>query len=269
MKNLLPLLFTISLLISCEDVVEVPLQKAEPRLIVDAIIEWEKGTSGSSQSIKLSRTRGFFEEDPIPVTGAEVLIENGNGIEFPFEEDKAGTYTTKSFLPEFGQTYTMTIELDGQTYTAMETMTPVSDIEFIQQNDAGGFSGEDTELKVFYTDKKGEDNFYLFKYFAPFLAYPDLSTFDDEFNDGNRIFGIFSNEDLAKDMDVRIKLYGISKDYYNFLEILLAQAGSAGGPFETQPATVRGNIKNTQNPDELVFGYFGLSEIDQVIYTIQ
>ena len=269
MKQLVILLCIINTLISCEDVVEVPLQEAEPRLIVDGILEWKKGTSGANQSILLSRTRGFFDDESIPVSGANIKVENSYGIEFSFEEEEAGTYTTNSFLPELGQSYTMTIKLDGQTYTAQETMTPVSAIEFVQQNDSGGFSGEDTELKIFYTDKNGVGDFYLFKYFAPFLAYPDLSTFDDEFNDGNRIFGLFSDEKLEKDMDITIQLYGISREYYNFLEILLAQAGSAGGPFETQPATVRGNIKNTQQPDELIFGYFGLSEVDQVIYTIQ
>jgi hypothetical protein len=142
-------------------------------------------------------------------------------------------------------------------------------IDSIDQNNEGGFSGEDIELKAFYTDPEGVENYYLFKFFAPFLAFPDFSVFDDEFNDGNRIFGLFSEEDLEPGMEVTIQLQGISKDYFNFLEILLAQAGSAGGPFETQPATVRGNIKNENDTEELIFGYFGLSEVDEVTYTIQ
>jgi hypothetical protein len=142
-------------------------------------------------------------------------------------------------------------------------------IDSIDQNNEGGFSGEDIELKAFYTDPEGVENYYLFKFFAPFLAFPDFSAFDDEFNDGNRIFGLFSEEDLEPGMEVTIQLHGISRDYFNFLEILLAQAGSAGGPFETQPATVRGNIKNENDSEELIFGYFGLSEVDEVTYTIQ
>jgi hypothetical protein len=51
----------------------------------------------------------------------------------------------------------------------------------------------------------------------------------------------------------------------------LLQQGSeeGGGPFETQPATVRGNCINQTNQDNFPFGYFRLSEVDEVIYTIQ
>lgn len=269
MRKLLILLGFVSLFIACEDVVEVDLEEAQPRLVVDAILQWEKGTTGKNQTIKLSRTRGFFEEEPRPVSGARVVVSNNSNVEFNFEEISPGEYVTSSFEPELNEFYSLRIELNGDVYSAEETLKPVVPIDLIEQIDQGGFSGEDIELKAFYTDPEGEENYYLFKFFAPFLAFPDLSVFDDEFNDGNQIFGLFSEEDLEPGMDVSIQLHGISKEYYNFLEILLAQAGSAGGPFETQPATVRGNIKNEKDADELIFGYFGLSEVDKVIYTVQ
>lgn len=269
MKKLLILLGFVILFTACEDVVEVDLEEAQPRLIVDAILQWEKGTSGANQTIKLSRTRGFFEQEPNPVSGADIVVRNSSGVEFNFEELALGEYVTDNFEPEVNESYSITIELEGSVYTAEETLKPVVEIESIEQNDEGGFSGEDIELKAFYTDPEGIENYYLFKFFAPFLAFPDFSVFDDEFNDGNRIFGLFSEEDLEPGMEVKIQIHGITKDYFNFLEILLAQAGSAGGPFETQPATVRGNIKNENDSEELIFGYFGLSEVDTVIYTVQ
>ena len=52
--------------------------------------------------------------------------------------------------------------------------------------------------------------------------------------------------------------------------ILLQQIEEqGGGPFETQPATVRGNIINQTNPDNFALGYFRLSEVDEFIYTIE
>lgn len=269
MKKVLFLLIFVGLFSACEDVVEVNLEEAEPRLIVDAIMEWEKGTSGTNQTIKLSRTRDFFEQEPRPVSGANIIVKKNSGEEFTFEETTSGEYVTTSFLPEINELYELKIEVDGNVYEAEETLKPVVEIESIEQNDEGGFSGEDIELKVFYQDPEGEENYYLFKYFAPFLAFPEFSIFDDEFNNGNRSFSLFSEEDLEPGMEIDIQLYGLSEDYYNFLEILLAQAGSAGGPFETQPATVRGNIKNENDDEELIFGYFGLSEVVKRSYTIQ
>jgi len=269
MRKFFILLGLVSLLSACEDVVEVNLEEAQPRLIVDAILSWEKGTDGANQSIKLSRTRCFFEQEPNPVSGASIAVNNSSGKEFIFEEVTSGEYATDNFEPELNELYSLTIELDGSVYTAEENLKPVVAIDSIEQNDEGGFSGEDIELKAFYKDPEGVENYYLFKFFTPFLAFPDFSVFDDEFNDGNRIFGLFSEEDLEPGMEIGIQIHGISREYYNFLEILLAQAGSAGGPFETQPATVRGNIKNENDSEELIFGYFGLSEVDEVIYTIQ
>jgi hypothetical protein len=269
MKKVLLLLLFLGLCSACEDVVEVDLEEAESRLIVDAILQWEKGTDGTSQTIKLSRTRGFFDQEPIPVSEAIIKVTKASGEEFVFDETNPGAYITNSFIPELEETYNLRIELDGEVYLAEEVLKPVVEIDSIEQNNEGGFSGEDIELKAFYNDPQGIDNYYLFKYFTPFLAFPEFDTFDDEFNDGNRIFGLFADEDLESDMDITIQLHGISESYFNFLEILLAQAGSAGGPFETQPATVRGNIKNINDDDELIFGYFGLSEVDEVIYTVE
>ena len=57
---------------------------------------------------------------------------------------------------------------------------------------------------------------------------------------------------------------------YDFMFILLQQSNDeGGGPFETQPATVRGNCVNMTNPDNFPFGYFRLSEVDKIIYTVE
>lgn len=270
MKKILILLCFVGMFTACEDVVEVDLKEAQPRLVVDAILEWKKGKNGANQTIKLSRTRGFFEGESNPVSGAIISVSNASGMEFTFDERaSSGEYVTNNFQPELNQLYSLRIELDGSVYTAEETLKSVVPLDYIEQINNGGFSGEDIELKAFYTDPEGLRNYYAFKFYAPFLAFPEFDVFDDEFNDGNQIFGIFSEEDLESGMDVTIQLYGISEQYYDFLEILLAQAGSAGGPFETQPATVRGNIKNENDSEELIFGYFGLSEVDEIIYTIQ
>jgi hypothetical protein len=269
MKNILTFLALALLLISCEDVVEVNLVEAQPRLVVDAALQWKKGTTGEEQTIRLSRTRGFFEQVPVTVSNANIIVIDANGIAFNFEEQNPGEYVTQNFAPEIDMDYTLSIEVDNQFYTAAETLKPVVPIDSIQQNNEGGFGGEDIELKAFYTDPAEIENYYLFKFFVPFAAFPEFEIYDDEFNDGNSIFGLYSDEGLEPGMEIAIENHGVSEAYYNFLNILLAQAGSAGGPFETEPATVRGNISNSADEDELIFGYFSLSEVDEVLYTIE
>ena len=69
---------------------------------------------------------------------------------------------------------------------------------------------------------------------------------------------------------VTIKSYGINERFYNFMSLLLTQTNSdLGGPFETQPATLRGNIINQTTSSNFPLGFFRASEIDEVEYIIQ
>ena len=56
---------------------------------------------------------------------------------------------------------------------------------------------------------------------------------------------------------------GISKDYYTYFRILLDQSGvNGGGPFQSVPSSLLGNMINTTNEANFPLGYFHISEID-------
>lgn len=271
MKKLLYISFCLILFSSCEDVIDIDLNDAEPKLVIEASINYFKNTSGNEQSIKLSLSAPFFEDTIPPANDATVQISDTVGNTFNFiEEDNSGIYYNNSFIPVIDAEYTLTIIFNGETYTATETLTSVVPIDYVEQNNEGGFSGEDIELKAFYTDPEGIDNYYFFEFISDIPVVPTLSVYDDTFTDGNEIFGFYTEEDLESGDIVTIRNYGISSQFYDFMFILLQQGGdSGGGPFETQPATIRGNCINTTNPDNFPYGYFRLSEVDELIYTVE
>jgi hypothetical protein len=99
----------------------------------------------------------------------------------------------------------------------------------------------------------------------PANAIPELGAFDDEFFQGNQMFGFYSDEDLVAGNSINFKLQGISLRYYNYMNKLINIAGSSGGnPFATPPATLRGNIVNQNDENNYPLGYFHLSEIDTI-----
>ena len=54
------------------------------------------------------------------------------------------------------------------------------------------------------------------------------------------------------------------------MSILLQQIVDAGGgPFQTQPATVRGNCVNQTNHENFPLGYFRLSQAYSMEYQVQ
>lgn len=271
MKKIITLFLIVLVFTNCEDVIDVDLNTAEPRLVIDASINWFKNTSGNEQSIKLTLTAPFFNDSVPPANNAIVSITDANNNIFNFAEDgQTGIYRNNNFIPVINNTYVLTIIYEGETYTATETLKSVVPIDYVEQNDEGGFSGEDIELKAFYTDPANIENYYFFEFISDIAVIPTLEVYEDRFTDGNQIFGFYTEEDLATDHIVTIRNYGVSEQFYDYMFILLQQGSEeSGGPFETQPATVRGNCINNTNPENYPFGYFRLSEVDELIYTVQ
>ncbi|WP_264551818.1 DUF4249 domain-containing protein [Flavobacterium sp. N2038] len=271
-KAALLIVFFISIFFtSCEEVVDVDLDTAPPKLVIEAAINWQKGTTGSDQIIKLTTTTGYFENTIPTVSGAIVYIENSKNERFNFiEVKKTGRYTCINFAPVIDEQYTLTVVSRGSRYIATETLKSVAPITRIEQNNEGGFTGKDIEIKAFYTDPANEDNFYLFKYTYPNKVTSSYYVSEDKFYQGNEIFSSSDDEDLKPGGEIEITHYGISKQYYNYMNILVSIAGSnVGGPFQSPPATVKGNIVNVTNKENYPLGYFSLSEIDSQKYLIK
>ncbi len=259
-----------ALLTSCEDVIKVDLETAAPRLVIDGSIQWQKGTLGNEQQIKLSTTTGFYDSTIPTVSGASVLVTNSDNVVFNFIETtpNTGVYNCSTFVPELDETYVLTVILNGQTYTATETLKSVSPITTIEQKNNGGL-GNDIEIKSFFDDPANIENYYMFRYKSNIAVIPTFEVDDDELGDGNQNFGLYMNEDIGTGDQLDITIYGISKRYYEYMNKLLLISVGSNGPFSTPPATIRGNIINETNADNYALGYFNLSETDVKNYVIQ
>ena len=271
MRNYLLIICIFLLQTSCEDVIELNLNTAEPKLVIEASINWLKDTSGHEQIIKLTLTAPYFNEAVPPANGANVFITDQNNRTYKFIEDGlTGIYKNSTFKPVINADYNLTIVYEEETYVGKETLKSVVPLDYIEQNNDAGFSGKDTELKAYYTDPKEEQNFYFFVFQSDIPILASLSIYEDRYNNGNQIFGYYSEEDLEAGDKVTIRNYGISERFYNYMFILLQQNNdSGGGPFETQPASVRGNCVNQTNPKNFPLGYFRLSEVAELVYTIE
>lgn len=274
MKNLIKFtflfLFCISL-ISCEEVVDIDVPKAEPRLVIDASIQWLKGTTGNEQRVKLTTTTSYFSNIIPLVTGATVFITNEDNINFDFVENpNSGEYICTNFIPEIDKTYVLTVIYNGETYTATEILKAVPQITSVEQRNDLGFTGNEIGVKIKFQDNGNENNQYLFRFDTSISSIPDYNVLDDVFSQGNEMFALYSDQQLVTGKTVDFTLFGISRQYYNYMNILISVAGGDGGsPFSTPPANVRGNIVNQSNPAKYASGYFNLSETDTINYTIQ
>ncbi len=264
------LLFSILFLISCEEVIDVELNESEPKLVVEATMIRLLNNEGGSTDVKLSLTGPFFDDEVPPVTDATVSITDNNANIFMLNHIENGIYTTETSLtPEDNVAYTITIIYEGETFVATEQLDTVSPWEMnIEQDNEGGFLGDEIELKAFFSDPEDEENYYYSQITSDKGKDRDITS--DEFFNGNQIFALYTAEDLEPGDEVQFILDGVDRSFHNFMFILLQQGSEdGGGPFETQPATVRGNIVNQTNPDNFPLGYFRVSERDTMSYIVQ
>ena len=264
---------------SCTDVVDVEVPTAAPRLVIEASIDWEKGTLGNEQTIKLSESTPYFDSTTTSIViGASVKITNdSDNTEFIFADQNNGEYTNTNFIPVLNQSYTLEVVYENETYIAKETLTSVVDIAEITQSREGGFNSDALEVNVYFNDPPDEENFYLFRFQEEGDLLPELEDYSDEFTNGNLVTNFYEKEDdedinqeefEAGDV-VYINLYGISEQYYNYMSLLLEQYYSVGDPFSTTPVALRGNCVNTTNPDNYGLGYFRLTEVVKTSYTFE
>ncbi|MEM7381249.1 MAG: DUF4249 domain-containing protein [Bacteroidota bacterium] len=278
MKTILKIYSILIVLVisSCEDVIDVEVQEAPERLTIEASLDWEKGTAGNEQTIKLSTSTPYFQTElNNAVTGATVRVTNdSNGAVFIFADQNNGEYFNGSFVPVLNQQYTLEVVYQGETYRATETMMPVTDITDLTQSTEDGFDDEALEVNVIFTDPADEDNYYLFSFQERGELLPVLEDLDDEFVDGNEISWWFEKEENDDDEEfvtgdiVDIEMYGISEDYHNYIRILIEQSEGAG-LFSTTPVALRGNCINQDNPDNYANGYFRVTEVVRQSYTFE
>lgn len=260
---------------ACEEVVDVDLETAQERLVIEALIAWENGTTGNEQTIKLTKTASYYTNDIIYATGATVQVTNINtNVVFPFVETTSGIYTTTSFVPVLGDNYRLTINYNGAQYIGEETLLATPDISAVNQSTNDGFSTTDTEINVYFQDDANEENHYHIDLLQTRPSSgdeinDDYYNYSDEFENGSILHFYYEDEDILTDDIFNISIYSISTRFYNFFELLDAQANGDRGPFSSPPANVKGNCINTTDEAVYPYGYFALFEKKTASYTVQ
>ncbi len=269
MRNYMYLLAIIISTIGCEDVIEVELASAPPRLTVDAVIRLDTNQPLTTATINIAESSSFFERIQ-PVQVEELRIQNLDYEPIDtfdqnfiiFNETGSGNYqaTARTDFFTSGE-LTLTIRYNNESFVARTRFAPSVPFDSIVQGDAVLFSGDETEIVVSFTDIADQANFYIFDF-----GFNEYLVSEDEFYPGQRFEFSYFYDNVESGTSLDISILGADESFYTYMEQLIVQSGGNQGPFQTPVATVRGNIINitdTQNVDEVdnfALGYFAVVE---------
>ena len=244
---------------SCTQKIDLKLDESQSRLVVDATI------APSASLIKLTRSSGYFYNEPSPkVVSATISISNEE-LNFPCKETHPGV--SGIYLPDSsfhgipGKTYTLNVSLkepvaNKSNFSSSCTMAWVVKLDSIKTVFTPNYQGLDLwQINVYAKDPPADGNCYLFQYYRNDTLISDsifkYSIEEDKFFNGNYVYGApvfyIDNshkwETLHTGDKVSVRMSGITREYYNFIT-QVQEAGFNIPFFSGPPANVKGNIDN-------------------------
>lgn len=288
MKNwLVCIIGSLSVCISCEDIIDIDLAEADTVLVVDGWIN----DLPETQSITLSLSQPYFENSSPPaVTDAKVKVTRNDGMVFNFTHIENGVYqwgAPNERLGAPGDQFQLEIDYDEVLYNAS------SEIRRVPAIDSIGLEFRENELLVddgiyaqFYArDFGGSGDTYWIKTFKN-GKYLEKSqelniAYDAGFDAGTGIDGIVFippirelvnalNEDLLPTPyvtgdEITVEIHSISIEAFNFLEIARDQINNGdNGIFSIPLANPRSNIIGGE-----VLGFFNVAAVSSETRNIE
>ncbi len=227
MKNIIILLSVITLIFSCQKVIDLDLNTADPKYVIEGIVT--KGET--THQVKITRTLNFDENKPFPtVDNAVVVISDNFGNVQTLTLVSPGIYETTGFLGVEGRTYTITVTVDGKTFTAQSTLPTevvLDGLEVLQIP-----FGVDTFKTIVpkRLDLAGIENFYQYDIYQNGEKLEGIYLQDDQFSDGVENEQPLFGGDFATGDTAKVIMYCVDKPVYKYFFSIEANTGSTASP---------------------------------------
>jgi hypothetical protein len=247
MKKYILLILSIIILASCEEAINIPLDEADRRLVVEGLIRDTEGP----HHVKLSWLKNFGDTTASdPAIGAMVTLRDDAGNSERLSMTKPGLYLTQNLEGVQGRTYYLEIEAEGKIYEAESILPPKGRLDSVLYSyidDLAVVPEEGHYLRFFAQDDGSQRDYYLTQLYQNDTLYTDGALpyliFDDRFAQGQYIPGFLVPFPLDSGKNVRLSFSTLTEEAYDFYFSLVQQTGS-GSPFGAPPSNLPNNISN-------------------------
>jgi len=273
MRKIFILFCTIGLF-SCQEEVFLDLNTVEPAPVIEGV--WTD--AGALNFVRITKSKDFYNEDPNEVIeDAEVVIKNlATGVNIPFRfSNQANRYFPFFNLGgTIGDTYQLSVKWNGNEYVSKGTLLepPVLDSITYEYKDERLFREAGYYLTLYGKIPFNENNFYrvrIIKNDTLMNNRNDYLLFDDTFGTSILDNGFeLSGFPFKANDRVRLELYRLNKDAYDYVNQLVSLLFNDGGLFSPPPQNPQSNIIMVYGRQEAL-GYFMVSPVLSETVTIE
>ena len=257
--------------ISCEKVIDINLNEAEPRLVVEGGIILNSGP----YAVRLTTSGDFFTGEGIGyVSDAKVQITGSDGQSEELTNTGSGIYLSKNIVAKPHIGYTVNINYNNKQYTASDTLPEQINIIKLDYSISdlvnGGPNGDKEEYDNRY------DIFCSFKDSAETKNYYMLQIkVNGEDIEGRRKYNLLSDEHV-NGQTVNYPFFGIGANYNDTISIVLSAVGKATYDYfrTLNDAVSQGGMGSTpynpiSNVSNNALGYFGTFTFDEKSFIVK
>jgi len=277
MKKIIVLFIGVLGIVACERIVDLEIPSGEPKVVVEGQIT----SALEPWSIRLTSSKPYFDQGELTfITDAAVLITGTDGSNVTLNYTDSGYY--ESLSPQQcvpGETYTLTIDYDGEKYTASEEAPlayPIDTIASYYLPEDNGFIEKGYYVFIQGKERPEQGDYYLFNAYRNDTLQEDFGALldSDEFgsvsflNENFDIYNILEELSLGKTPrpfpftvepgdTIKVEQLAISEQFFNYIFDTGAQLGRSGTPFDPPPANPNNNVSNG------ALGYFSVVHLEE------
>ncbi len=236
MRSYIFILLAIISFVSCQKKIDLKFADTDPKPVFQCEINLDDTVHRLliTSSVGLNSAANFEG-----ISGASVTLNDNFGNFCVLAETSNGNYESPVFFLAEGRTYTLSIDLNGETFTATSTMpykVNFDDIDFIPSL----FGGDSIRFIVpLRQDPAGVDNFYRFKVTINDTIDNAIMIQDDALSDGLlQQQPLFGNEMPSIGDTCEVSLLCIDENTYNYFFGLLSNSPGASAT----PANPKSNF---------------------------
>lgn len=253
--------FAVFVFYGCEKVIDIPLNEAEQKIVIEAVL---KDAPGANYVI-ISKTGSVYEDQEFEkIEDATVVVSGSDGSNDIFGHVSDGLYQNPTFqtLPEVA--YTLNVTVGGESFQSTCTTRRKPEMDSLSYFLLPGSfvdPADSLHLISFHMfDPADEDNYYWMKIFRNGNENGGYYLGNDEFINGQAFDApFFGSEAKPRDtvMVEMIMMDAANYDYFIGLSNALNQ-----GPFSAAPANPPANIQVG------ALGFFGAYSTDSLTIII-